>query len=157
MLRRVYYIRYSMGNCSPRNLQRGATLNEKARLAHRTEIPIRWGDLDAYGHVNNTVFFRFMEQARVEWLETLSHKLRPSGEGPVIVNASCTFLVQVNYPGVVSVDLLVGPPGRSSIPTFYELRCGDQLVAEGQSKVVWIDFSTGKSASLPDSVRERLP
>jgi acyl-CoA thioester hydrolase len=128
-----------------------------AQLAHRTEIPIRWGDLDAYGHVNNTVFFRFMEQARVEWLETLSHSLRPEGEGPVIVNACCTFLVQVNYPGVVTVDLLVGPPGRSSIPTRYELRCGDTVVAQGESKVVWIDFSTGKSVPLPEAIRARLP
>lgn len=157
MLRRVYYIRYSMGNCRPGDFLKGSTLNEKAQIVHRSEIPIRWGDLDAYGHVNNTVFFRFMEQARVEWLETLSHTLRPSGEGPVIVNASCTFLVQVNYPGIVTVDLLVGLPGRSSIPTFYELSCGDQLVAQGESKLVWIDFSTGKSVPLPDSVRERLP
>jgi acyl-CoA thioester hydrolase len=63
-------------------------------------MPIRWGDMDAYGHVNNTVYFRYMEQARVEWLE--QHQdlpVRPGGDGPVIINASCTFLVPMTYPG----------------------------------------------------------
>lgn len=127
------------------------------QLVHRTEIPIRWGDLDAYGHVNNTVFFRFMEQARVEWLATLSHALKPHGDGPVIINAACTFLVQLNYPGTVGVELYVGPPGRSSIPTYYEIRCEGVLVAEGESKVVWMDFASGKSVALPAEIRSRLP
>ena len=127
------------------------------QLAHRSEIPIRWGDLDAYGHVNNTVFFRFMEQARVEWLASLSHALKPHGEGPVIINAACTFLVQLNYPGTVVVDLFVGPPGRSSIPTYYQIHCQGVLVAEGESKVVWMDFSTGKSVALPREIRALLP
>ena len=127
------------------------------QLAHRSEIAIRWGDLDAYGHVNNTVFFRFMEQARVEWLASLSHALKPHGEGPVIINAACTFLVQLNYPGTVVVDLFVGPPGRSSIPTYYQIHCQGVLVAEGESKVVWMDFSTGKSVALPREIRALLP
>ena len=127
------------------------------QLAHRSEIAIRWGDLDAYGHVNNTVFFRFMEQARVEWLASLSHALKPHGEGPVIINAACTFLVQLNYPGTVVVELFVGPPGRSSIPTYYKIHCQGVLVAEGESKVVWMDFSTGKSVALPREIRALLP
>ena len=126
------------------------------QLAHRSEIAIRWGDLDAYGHVNNTVFFRFMEQARVEWLASLSHALEPHGEGPVIINAACTFLVQLNYPGTVVVELFVGPPGRSSIPTYYQIHCQGVLVAEGESKVVWMDFSTGKSVALPREIRALL-
>lgn len=132
-------------------------MNAERQLVHRSEIQIRWGDLDAYGHVNNTVFFRFMEQARVEWLATLSHALKPHGEGPVIINAACTFLLQLNYPGVVVVDLFVGPPGRSSIPSYYEIYSKEVLVAEGESKIVWMDFATGKSVALPVEVRARLP
>lgn len=130
---------------------------ENHQLAHSLEIPIRWGDLDAYGHVNNTVFFRYMEQARVEWLESISRRLKPAGEGPVIVNAACTFLVQLNYPGTVTVEMHVGPPGRSSIPTSYRLYANECLVAEGESTVVWMDFSTGKSVQIPDAIRTLLP
>lgn len=132
---------------------------EKIRkLLWTSLIPIRWGDMDAYGHVNNTVYFRYMEQARVEWLESLNHKVAPEGDSPVIINASCTFLVPMTYPGTVEVKLFAGAPGRSSIPTSYELRVhGDDLLyAEGESKVVWMNNATGKSVPIPESLRNVL-
>jgi acyl-CoA thioester hydrolase len=124
-----------------------------------SRIPVRWGDMDALGHVNNTVYFRYMEQARVEWLEELGLRVEPGQpDGVVIVNASCTFLVPVTYPATVEVKLFVGSPGRSSIPTYYEMYClGEEtLYAEGAAKVVWIDGRTGKSAPLPEHLRARL-
>lgn len=129
-------------------------------LLHTATIPVRWGDMDALGHVNNTVYFRLMEQARIEWLEGLGIVLLAAGatESAVIVNASCTFLIPVTYPATLEVRLLAGRPGRSSIPTYYELRCqGDErLVAEGAAKVIWVDPATGRSAPLPDHVRAVL-
>ena len=74
-------------------------MEHKKKLIHVTTMPIRWGDMDAYGHVNNTVYFRYMEQARVEWIEDMKVQVRPGGDGPVIINASCTFLIPMNYPG----------------------------------------------------------
>ena len=128
-------------------------------LLHTTRIPVRWGDMDALGHVNNTVYFRYMEQARVEWLEALGLPIEPGrSEGVVIVNASCTFLVPVTYPATVEVQLFAGNPGRSSIPTFYRMFClgEDTLYAEGDAKVIWINGVTGKSIPLPDRIRARL-
>src|SRR5689334_25406807 len=76
--------------------------------------------MDALGHVNNTVYFRYMEQARLEWL--YAQQARGYGDtGPVIVNASCTFLVPVVYAGEVEVRMSLGDIGRSSIASFYEL------------------------------------
>ncbi|MBL8406664.1 MAG: acyl-CoA thioesterase, partial [Candidatus Accumulibacter sp.] len=69
------------------------------KLVQTSLIPIRWGDMDAYGHVNNTIYFRYMEQVRVEYLEKLGFRVMPRGSAPVIINASCTFLVPLNYPG----------------------------------------------------------
>ena len=63
-------------------------MEHKKKLIHVTKMPIRWGDMDAYGHVNNTVYFRYMEQARVEWVEEMKVQVRPGGDGPVIINAS---------------------------------------------------------------------
>ena len=130
-------------------------MEHRRKLIHVTRIPIRWGDMDAYGHVNNTVYFRFMEQARVEWIEALQVPVRLGGAGPVIVNASCTFLIPMNYPGTVEVRTYVGHPGRSSVPTHVEMRLvGDERIhAEGSAKVVWMDTQTGKSVPLPDHVR----
>jgi acyl-CoA thioester hydrolase len=129
------------------------------KLVHITQVPIRWGDMDVYEHVNNTIYFRYAEQARIEWMENLGHRLSLSQtQGPVIVNASCTFLVPLTYPGTVEVRMLIGPLGRSSVETYYEMRMvgEDRLYADGAAKVVWIDLETGKSCPLPDALRELI-
>lgn len=126
------------------------------KLVHTTTIPIRWGDMDAYGHVNNTVYFRYFEQTRVEWLERMGSRVSVEEPvGPVIINASCTFLAPVNYPATVVIKMYAGDPGRSSVMTWYELFVdGDErLYAEGAAKTVWMDMRTGKSAPIPDVVR----
>jgi len=123
------------------------------KLVHTTSMPIRWGDMDAYGHVNNTVYFRYMEQARVEWIEALNVVVRPGGDGPVIINASCTFLKPMTYPGTVEVRTYVGHAGRSSVPTYVEMLIDGELYAEGAAKVVWMNTLTGKSVPIPDHVR----
>lgn len=121
-------------------------------LAMTTIQPIRWGDMDALGHVNNTVYFRYMEQIRVEWLETLGYVLDPAREdGIVVINASCTFLQPLTYPGSVEVKMFLAKPGRSSLQSSYEMRRpGDEtLVAEGAAKMVWMNPRTGKSVPVP--------
>ena len=91
-------------------------MSSARKLVHSVSVPVRWGDMDAQGHVNNTVYFRYMEQARVEWLESLlTHAGDVNGLGSVIVNASCTFLLPLCYPGIVDVRMYIDPPGRSSI------------------------------------------
>ena len=126
------------------------------RLLHTARIPVRWGDMDAMGHVNNTVYFRFAEQSRIEWLESMGFFLDAGrDEAAVIVNASCTFLLPITYPATVEVRLYAGKLGRSSIPTYYEMRCaGNELLyAEGAAKVVWFNPATGKSTPLPERIR----
>lgn len=132
-------------------------MEDRRKLLLTTRIPVRWGDMDFYGHVNNTVYFRFFEQARVEWIEQLHFPVGPrQSTGAVIINASCTFLLPVNYPATVVVKVYGGDPGRSSMMTWYELFVAgdDRLHAEGAAKVVWMDNNTGKSVPLPDRLRE---
>jgi acyl-CoA thioester hydrolase len=124
------------------------------KLVHSVSIPIRWGDMDALGHVNNTVYFRYMEQARVEWLESLREQAGDiDGLGSVIINASCTFLLPLSHPGTVDVRMYVEPPGRSSIDSHYELWTDERKYAEGSARIVWIDQRTQRSAPLPERVR----
>jgi acyl-CoA thioester hydrolase len=132
-------------------------MNDAARLVHTERIAIRWGDMDAMGHVNNTVYFRYMEQARIGWFDALL----PQGEawkrtGIVIVNASCNFKRPINYPGTVEVRVYAGAPGGSSVPTFYELRIADELYADGAATVVFIDMHKQKPIRIPDSIRSRI-
>lgn len=126
---------------------------------HTTVIPIRWGDMDALGHVNNTEYFRYMEQTRVEWLEEMGYSIDlTQKEGIVVVTANCTFKVPLIYPGNVEVQMHIEKVGRSSFSTTYELRLlGKNLIyAEGSSTLVWISTVTGKSIPLPSNLKVHL-
>ncbi len=126
---------------------------------HRLRMPIRWGDMDAMGHVNNTVYFRYFEQARIAWFEAMGCPPDPAGVGPVIISAHCTFLKQLRYPGDIEVDTLVGEFGRSSFHTIHQIRRPDDpetVMAEGGSKVVWVDQRVEKAVPLPDQIKAQL-
>ena len=126
------------------------------KLTHEMIIPIRWGDMDAMGHVNNTIYFRYLEIARLEWLYRVGGPPDPDGCGPVIVNAFCNFIRQLEFPGDVLAKHYVTNPGRSSFDTYITLERVDQpgtIHAEGGSKTVWTDFRKQKSVPLPDWVR----
>ena len=134
-------------------------MENSRRLVLTSVQPIRWGDMDALGHVNNTVYFRYMEQARVEWLDRLGFDLNTAGdEGVVVVNASCTFLLPLTYPGSVDVRMFFDKPGRSSLQTHYEMRKAgeDRLYAEGSAKMVWVNQATGKSSPWPEWILKSL-
>lgn len=129
------------------------------RLVFEFRMTIRWGDMDAMGHVNNTVYFRYLEQLRISWFDAMGIAPDPQGQGPVIVNASCSFLRELVYPGDILLKQYVGEIGRSSFETTAEIERLDDpgvLYAEGAAKVVWVDFPKRKSAPLPDEVRERI-
>jgi acyl-CoA thioester hydrolase len=127
-------------------------MNEK-KLVHVESIAIRWGDMDAMGHVNNTVYFRYMEQARIAWFESLVPRADAWGEiSIVIVNASCNFRRPINYPGTVNVEVFAGAPGGSSVPTFYELKIDDELYADGAATVVFVGRDQ-KPLRIPDNIR----
>ena len=129
------------------------------KLVHATRMAIRWGDMDAMGHVNNTVYFRYLEQARIEWLTSIGCAPDPGGNGPVIINAHCTFIRQLRYPGEIEVLTYVASPGRSSFETIQEIRRIDALqilCAEGGGKVVWVNFIAEKSVPLPPENRAIL-
>jgi acyl-CoA thioester hydrolase len=134
-------------------------MSDIRRLAHIERIPIRWGDMDAMGHVNNTVYFRFMEQARIRWFERLVPEEDAwQSTGIVIANASCNYRRAITYPGTVEVKLYVGAPGGASVPTTYELRvdADPEPYADGAAVVVFIDMRTQKSRRIPQAIRARL-
>ena len=131
-------------------------MSHHRKFLHTSLCPIRWGDMDAMGHVNNTIYFRYMETVRLEWLFKIGAGPNPGGFGPVIVNAFCSFIRQLEYPGDVLARHYVASPGRSSFDTFITLARVDApglIHAEGGATTVWTDFKAQKSAALPDWLR----
>ena len=132
-------------------------LPDHKKLVAEMTMPIRWGDMDAMGHVNNTVYFRYLETARIEWFRTIHCEPDPQGQGPVIVNAFCNFLKQLEYPGDILARHYVANLGRTSFDTFITLERTDQpgvIYAEGGATTVWVDFPAGKSVPVPGWLRD---
>lgn len=131
-------------------------LPENKTFVHQMVIPIRWGDQDAMGHLNNTIYFRYMESVRIDWFRTLGYALGPQGEGFVIVNAFCNFIRQLEYPGDVLARMYVSDAGRTSFETWFTMERADQagvIHATGGATTVWVDFPKQKSLALPGWVR----
>lgn len=124
-------------------------------LVHTTTIDLRWGDMDANGHTNNTLFFRFFEEARIQWLGSINLSDMTAPQGPVIIKTSATFLQELNYPATIEVRTYADKAGNSSLDTYHLLvdKATGETVAEGYAKIVWFDRGTRKSCPLPDQLR----
>ncbi len=121
-----------------------------------TVIPVRWGDMDAEGHVNNTGYFRFMEETRMRWVSGLGIPTVPPHPVIMLVNAACHYILPLGYPATVEVSLHVGSVGRTSVQTHYRLRHveADAVCGEGYATLVWYDMGQRKAVSLPDTIRK---
>jgi len=131
-------------------------LPEQKKLVHEMTMAIRWGDMDAMGHVNNTVYFRYLETARIDWFRTIGCEPDPQGEGPVIVNAFCNFYKQLEYPGDILVRTYVSDPGRTTFESWATIERTDQpgvISAAGGATTIWVDFTQQKARTLPDWLR----
>ncbi|MEW9899612.1 thioesterase family protein [Chitinivorax sp. PXF-14] len=128
--------------------------------AHIAHITMRWGDMDALGHLNNTYYFRYMEQARLDWLDSHGCGINPQATGPVIAHISCDFKKEIVYPAVVEVHTFVTHIGRSSMKIDHEFRVqGDTetLYATGHAVLVWVDYVNGGSVPVPEAMRAAIP
>ncbi len=131
-------------------------LPEQKKLVHEMVIPIRWGDMDAMGHVNNTTYFRYLESCRIDWMHAIGCMPNPLGEGPVIVNAFCSFYKQLEYPGDVLVKMYASDPARTTFETWATMEMDDQtgvIYAAGGATTIWVDFPKQKAVDLPDRLR----
>jgi len=132
---------------------------ERKKLVYTATLPIRWGDMDAFGHVNNTTYFRYLETVRIDWFRSIGCNVDPRGAGPLIINAFCTFHKQLEYPGDVLAKMYVSDPGRSSFESWCTLERADNpglVYASGGATTVWVDFPKQKSDAMPEWFRAHL-
>lgn len=120
------------------------------------KFSIEWGDMDALGHVNNTRYFDYFQEARVEWLASMQMDMLQR-EGPVLIHTGCTYLKPVVYPATLTLNCSLHSPGRSSFMIDYDLFQEEVLVAQGTSKIVWVDYVENKSVPIPDVLRNLFP
>jgi acyl-CoA thioester hydrolase len=122
--------------------------------------PVQWGDQDAMGHVNNTVFFRWFESARFHYLERigLDTLLEKENIGPILASIKCDFRRQVSYPDTVQIGTRVTRLGRSSMTIEHRLLsdAAGEVAADGDSTVVVFDYSRDQPCPIPSVIREAI-
>ncbi|HAT8580427.1 TPA: acyl-CoA thioesterase [Legionella pneumophila] len=127
-------------------------MTEINEIIHKKTFDIAWGDMDALGHVNNARYFDYFQEARIDWLRELDIKM--TGQtGPVVIHVACTFLKPIVYPATVTIHSKVHSLGNSSMIMDHDLYQEETLMAQGVSKIVWIDYTQNKSVPLPDIIR----
>ncbi len=126
---------------------------------HVIAISVRSRDIDAWGHVNNAVYFTYLEQARVEYLmrvvlETNQHG--PGGLSVILAEACCSFKRPITYGQSVQVGTRAVRLGKSSLRLEHRIEADGELAATGHSVVVHYDYQAGRSVPLPDLYRNRV-
>ena len=120
----------------------------------RIPIALRWSDLDAFNHVNNARYLTFLEQARIEWFETIGEPWVTEESAPVVASATLNFKRPIEYPASVFVELFTEKLGNSSVVIGHRIVGDDDvLYCDGNVAAVWIDRRSGRPRPLPAGVR----
>ena len=124
------------------------------------ELPVAWGDMDFFRHVNNTVFFRYFESARIAYLERIgfARELEESGVGPILHSTHCRFRLPLSYPDSVQACARVTRVEEDRFTMEYRVVSLRQqgVAAEGGGVVVSFDYRAGRKAAIPPAVRAAI-
>ena len=124
------------------------------------EIPVAWGEMDALGHVNNIIYFRYFESARIAYFEKLGF-LTTSGTyavGPILAAIQCKFKMPLTFPDRVSVGTRITQIESDRFVMQYVAfsHAAQRIAAEGEGTVVAYDYREKKKAHLPAELVERI-
>ena len=120
----------------------------------RVPVALRWSDLDAFNHVNNARYLTFLEQARIEWFETVGEPWQTDEIGPVVATATLNFKRPIEYPAQVSVELFTERLGNTSVVIGHRIVADDgTLHCDGHVVAVWVSRGSGRPVPLPAAVR----
>jgi acyl-CoA thioester hydrolase len=124
------------------------------------DIPVAWGEMDALRHVNNIVYFRYFESARIAYFEKLRfwEFMNQTGVGPILASIQCKFKIPLTYPDTVSVGTRI--PSIEQDRFVMEYRAvshkSQAIAAEGEGVVVSYNYRESKKTALPEEMKQRI-
>lgn len=128
-------------------------------LVHSIEIPLAWGEQDAFGHLNNVVYFRYFENVRMYYLERIG-VLKSHAEqniGVILASTTCDFERPVEWPAQLTVRTGCTAIGNTSFTMTYTITDGSgRLIAKGKSVQVMYDYANGHKVRIPEKVRAAI-
>src|SRR6184192_1459964 len=122
--------------------------------------PVQWGDQDAFGHVNNVVYFRWMESARIAYFRQagVESAAAQQGMGPILASVKCDFRRQLTYPDTLLISASITSFGRTSMKMVHRIYSTIQqaVAAEGDSTIVMFDYTGQRPVAVSDEIRARI-
>ncbi|MHA1907675.1 MAG: acyl-CoA thioesterase [Candidatus Thorarchaeota archaeon] len=125
----------------------------------KVEIPVAWGDMDSFKHVNNTKFFKYFETARIRYFEEIGfvETMKKDSVGPILASTSAKFIKPLFYPDTVIVGTRVVSIEPDHFVMEYIIESKSKgIVAIGDSKMVVYDYKSSERTILPDIVRNKV-
>jgi len=126
----------------------------------RVDIPVAWGEMDAFGHVNNVAYFRYFESARIAYFEAIGYLdlMHATGVGPILAATECRFRLPLEYPDTVTVGARVTEIHEDEFLMRYVAvsRTHGRVAAEGCGRIVSYDYAQKRKAPLQATLRDRL-
>jgi len=124
-------------------------------------FPVAWGEMDALGHVNNIVYFRYFENGRAQYMTQIGFfdvRADQPGVGPILASINCRFRYPLTYPDSVTVGVRVTTLGADRFTVQHRVvsQQANVIAAEGDGMVVSYDYRCGQKAPLPAAVREAI-
>ena len=115
-----------------------------------------WGDMDAFQHVNNTVYFRYFESARMAFMvkTNMLDILEKSNIGPILASTHCDFRAPLTFPDTIHIGARVTDIQQRKISMEFVVLSEklNKVTAEGTGLMVYYDYTAGKACSVPESV-----
>lgn len=123
------------------------------------ELRIDWSEIDSYGHINNLAIMRYVQTARVDYLERIGMLPLDAGTGigPILASTSCQFKRQLYYPGKVTIHSVLDHIRTTSFQMSHQvLNEAGELVAEARDVLVMFDFKKNAKCPVSEAFRERM-
>ncbi|KIL53042.1 acyl-CoA thioesterase [Jeotgalibacillus campisalis] len=124
----------------------------------RREITVRFCETDALGHVNNTSYFIYLEEARIQFFSSLGYPMDVNHWNFILASTKCDFTNQGYFNQVLTVTTAISRIGTKSFELEHQILCaqtGDQI-ARGNAVIVYFDFENQTSAAIPEGLRNKL-
>jgi acyl-CoA thioester hydrolase len=124
------------------------------------EITVAWGEMDAFQHVNNKVYFKYFESVRIAYLERIEslEVMEKTGIGPILASTQCRFKIPLTYPDTVTVGARVEAMGEDRFSMKYAVLSHkfEKIAAEGEGVLVFYDYRNNRKAAILDEIRSRI-
>lgn len=133
----------------------------RSDFAHFVTLPVQWGDMDSIGHVNNAIYFRYVESGRIAYFRAIEATPEDGlfdGEGPILADIQCSFIGQLRFPATIDIGTRTTRIGSKSfeIQAAIFVEGEDAPAATSRAVVVWFDYANQKTAPIPGALRQRI-